>query len=322
MNRNADDERREVQRCRKEIVNHIARYREVRKTVDVSKASALLGDLEEHRETTQAVRYGCFNIDKLLETLHQHATMKMLDVEKGEQLEQQKRQELEIAHNEVKRLRAFAADDTAMETTSVADYAADPTIPDIFLDTPFTLEAAEIAESIRKVGESLDIVFQVVEENPQWWNSAVLLRRLKTYAVRANYHARRIKGWGDHLRSHMLVTSTQLNKVAIEGTKELLEMRGQFDVLHNRKESCKARLAELEEQEREMQSELARLEAERQVLDRKLINTGRTFSVMKPDVMRCEAILFMKKLAVAVPQLKENADTVAQWVAANEFALV
>jgi hypothetical protein len=307
---------------RRKIREKLKSYTEIRKTVELSKASAILGNLEEHRETTDAVNCSCHNVDKLLEALYQHATVKMPDTDKGEPLEQQKRQELEIAQSEIKRIRAFAADDTAMETSSVADYSADAAVPNLFAETPFTLETAEIADAARKVGESMEIVFQVVEENPQWWNSAVLLRRLKTFTVRANYHARRIKRWGDHMRSHILVASTQLNKTGIEATYQLVEMRTQLESLRTRKEHCRKRMEELEKVEKELQEEFTKLETERELLDRKLINAGRNHNIVRPDVMRCEAYFFLKKLALAAPQLRDSAETLAQWVAANEFLLV
>lgn len=167
----------------------------------------------------------------------------------------------DAASDEVATLRAYASDDTTLETTSVADYAAEPPMPPRFSPGSVGACVGGAVESIAKIAASVGIIQGMLSEGAQWWGSAVVVRRLKTHAVRANYHARKVKSWGDQCRSHMFVSSSVVNRSAHNATAELRELRSQAAAAEARNARAVAAHATRVAERDRLAARLAELEA-------------------------------------------------------------
>ncbi|CUI14835.1 unnamed protein product [Bodo saltans] len=275
-------------------------------------------DIEVQRQTAREISLACNNLEKLLEELEEHVDVR----EKERPVEQvDGALEAEQARGEVRRLRAFAADDTTMETTSVGDYSADPDVPDIFADTPYSECTREMLTSSEKIENSINVLWTILSENPQWWNSAILVRRIKTHAIRANYHSRSGKAWGDHLRSHLLVSSTGLNKTSLEAHGEQHEIRRQLAAATQRRNDLEKKKKTVGDELNDIVTEKERLERQGATLERRLIDRGDEMSVFSPQVNRMEAILLLQKLKEADSSLRDDCETVLKWLMQNHVAM-
>lgn len=276
-------------------------------------------NMETQRQTTREITLVCSNLEKLLEELEEHVDVR----EKDHKIENNSEgaQECEQARGEVRRLRAFAADDTTMETTSVGDYSADPEVPDIFSETPYSESTNEMFISASKIDESIGVLWTIISENPQWWNSAILVRRIKTHAIRSNYHARNGKAWGDHIRSHLLVSSTELNKTSNEAHAEQIEIRRQLAAATQRRLELDRKKNIVSNELHELVTEKERLERQTSVLERRMIDRGEEASVYSPQANRMEAILLLQKLMEADPSLRADCNLVHRWLSQNLMSI-
>lgn len=304
-----------MQKVRAKISGEIGKYASEKEGIRDTATRSTVGGLEEQKQTSKEINLACNNLEKLLNELEIQTTLKNFDDKNDfDPL----RIESEHAKNEIRRLRAFAADDTTMETTSVADYAADPEVPDVFAETPFNLETHEMITSVEKIQQSIDTLNNILSENPQWWNSAILVRRIKTHAVRANYHSRKTKLWGDHLRAHMLLTSSELNKTAQEGTEELQEIRKQMEHGSRKKAELEDKRAAERKENQELCREKDKLETERGILDAKLQALGEQMDVYHADSTRVELILLLRKLGATNREIFGECEVVLKWLTKNQ----
>jgi hypothetical protein len=276
-------------------------------------------DMESQRQTAREITLACSNLEKLLENLEEHVDVREKDQKKADALSEGTQGEQ--ARGEVRRLRAFAADDTTMETTSVSDYSADPNVPDIFAETPYSASTNEMFVSAEKIESSINILWTIISENPQWWNSAILVRRIKTHAIRANYHARNGKAWGDHIRSHLLVSSTDLNKTSREAHSEQIEVRRQLLTANQRRIELEKKKAVVSDLLNEIVTEKEKLERQCSLHERRMIERGDDMGVFSPQVNRMEAVLLLQKLKEVDTPLGADCDLVLKWLATNAIAM-
>lgn len=301
------------------IRDHVTKYRVISDQQSVATESGF--DLQEQRATSKEISNVCQEVEKLLDELETHASLRGGVSSTSDEDQSRAHAERDQAKGEVRRLRAFAADDTTMETTSVADYSADPDVPDIFSEATFEEEAAEMTQSAQKIHSSMDTLSSILSENPQWWNSAILVRRIKTHAIRANYHARRVKAWGDHLRDHLLVNATELNRTASEGTLELDQLQKQLDHCRRRRQELEVRHANSNKAYAELQREYQRLLPEVERLREEAVNVGAQRGVYCPEANRVEAILLLEKLSASIPSLSSDAQLVAEWLSETQVVV-
>lgn len=279
-------------------------------------------ELTTHRQTAKDIAFACDNLEKLLCELEVHADARTQFDQAGNVLDPDpnRQAELDGQRHEVRRLRALAADDTTMETTSVSDYSADPKAPDVFQDASFSEVAGEIHASLEKIVQSIETLTGLVADNPQWWNSAIVMRRIKTHTIRSNYHARRAKEWGNHLRSHMLVTSAQLNRGALEANKELLTLKKQMEASTRRKEELEEKRKLMRVEGQELQKDVERLQLEQQSLSKRMLHMGEEMGMNKPDAARVEAVLLLQKLLEVRPDLRDSIDMMVSYCLTTPFS--
>lgn len=313
---NNDKVRRQLQH---DIHDHLARHDNFVPQEEASRNS--LFSLDEQRQATKEISLACSNLEKLLDDLENHASLRTMDSSKPPKSDAIAHAEPDQLRGEVRRLRAFAADDTTMETTSVADYAADPEAPDMFRDTVFETEAVEMTTSVSKIQQSIQTLTVILNENPQWWNSPILVRRIKTHAIRSNYHSRKARVWGDHLRAHLLVSTTSLNKTSLEAQSELLELQKQAELCSKKVSDLDARKSALRKEAHQLQEEKGKLDAQSKLLLSQILNIGEENDVFRPDLSRMETILLLTKLGENVPSLTSDCRCVVSWLSGCQVLL-
>ncbi len=270
-----------IQRQAREFVERKRREAELAK----ENAERLL-KLRLQSDNVRHIHSSCTRIESMLEQL-QKETKSVDPMRLMDQVSAANRAAAVLAtktdeSEEVIALRAFASDDTTLETNSVADYSSDPPSAPLFSNHAVSDCVSAINESIQKIKESNDILSKIVKENPQWWNNAIVMRRTKTHCIRTNYHARKVRLWGDQCRSHLFVSSSIVNRVASDSTAELRELKLRLGQIESRKASLQesSRLLDeehsyLQEMEKQLTAALAECDdtllavGERQQLVRK-----------------------------------------------------
>ena len=230
-----------------------------------SENAKWLLNLDEQNENVRHVAYSCSRINKMLEKLDTDTVaedpMAVLEAPTA-------KVEAKVDEpDEVLALRAFASDDTTLETTSVADYAADPPAAPLFSDRCIAECVDVVSDSSEKCEQSISILTKLVRDHPQWWNSAIVVRRIKTHAIRTNYHARKIRLNGDQCRSHLFVSSSVVNRTAMDATADLRELKAKQIVIDERRRQLENVSDELDADNERLKKELERLEKELEVVN-------------------------------------------------------
>lgn len=227
--------------------------------------------------------------------------------------------------DELTAMRALAADDMTLETASVSDYTAKPPPAPSYSVSCIGDTAAEMAVSGRKLAESGGIVHQLVSDHSQWWNSALVVRRLKTHSLRCNYHARKLLAWGAQCRSHLFVSNMALTKNALDATKELQELKKQQDAIASREAAAQQRLRSSVDAAKELQDGVEVLTKELQELNQQLfaaaserfhvVQTAEDTNSTLTD--RCLFLGLLWKLRGA-PLLRSHCDDLIQYLTSQK----
>jgi hypothetical protein len=289
---------------RRDIRNYAAETKQ-RETVLRTTTNDLL-KLDRQEVNTGEVVYGCRTIGTLLDTLVNQTQMEEpIGVEETAAPE-----EVVGEQEEVNTLRTLASDDTSLETTSVSDYSANPPSGPTMSDTSVHEAAVEMASSNVKIGESLDTMRGILQSTPQWWQSPIVMRRLKTHSIRMNYHSRKIKKWGNQARSQIFVGSSLLNRAAQDATAELNELRTAEEQLQERKEKLHQRRAKIE-----IARETARIEMDDAVnrqcaLDDRIVAAGLSTFHTTMAASQAEAMLLTIMMQHRFPDVAKAGDVV------------
>jgi hypothetical protein len=281
----------------------------------------LFQSMEVHRGVTNQVHVGCNNIDKLLTELQEDMSAQAKKGEVVETSEQHQQKARRLRSNgeavddphEVKQLRAFAAEDTTMEG-SMSNYSVEPAgVP-----TQSTMEdeIREIRLSLGKIRDSACKLRDILEDNVQWWSSTITLRRIKTHALRCNFHARRVRLWGNYSRQTVLINATSLNKLASDASSEIREHQHNLHQLQTRREVASRKLVQYESEAAQLSKLLMSALEEKSVMDQKILESGRAslrIACNKNDVTRIESIFLVDKLSV-LKEFAEDAEVVKAWL--------
>jgi hypothetical protein len=243
------------------VHNIRALHDQIRRDIEAERARkhhrerGLAADSSQHilvrpqQDVKDQVGFGCKTMDKLLDELT--AQTKTDDLAEAQLLSDNTNGDVPDEGeadllDEVSTLRALASDDTSLETSSVADYSADPPSAPNFSTTSIVTIVEEMCASQRKMKESLDTISDILHASPHWWTSPIVMRRLKTHSIRVNYHARKCKKWGNQCRAHLFVSSNILNRAGQEATSDLRELRGSVVVYQKRRERLRLKRQRLQ----------------------------------------------------------------------------
>lgn len=275
--------------------------------------------LDSHNETVMHVADSCDRISKLLEQLQSET--KIDDVADAPDIVAAKADDNPEELDEVQALRVFASDDTTLETSSVADYAADPPGAPLFSETCVPDCMDGVKTSSHKALGSVATLRHLITENAQWWNSAIVIRRLKTHAIRANYHMRKVRKWGDQCRSHLFVSNSILSKTALEATKELQEMKQQTETIRIRRKTCEEKKKNIEATSQTLVAQVAALTAESAALDDQLRQrVVDALGAHVADAQVCETILLLHTILPA-HDIRQIASSVQAFLSASNMTL-
>ena len=290
-------------------------------SISRSKGSMLVDDndmfksLEKHRGVSDQVHVGCDNIDKLLTDLQDMTARGTKEtVEQQQATMRRMRGGGEFADSdEVRRMRTFAAEDTTMEG-SMTNYAIEP--PAIPVQSGIEEEIAEIIVSLNKIRDSTEKLRNILDDNVQWWNSTITIRRIKTHALRCNFHARRVRKWGNFSRQTVLINATSINKLATEASTEIREHQHNLHQLKTRREVAGLKLVQQETESMQLVKLMASAMDDKAIMDQAVLEAGRAsmrISGSKQDTARIEAVLLVDKLTV-LKSLAEDAEVVKTWL--------
>jgi hypothetical protein len=239
-------------RIRDEIASY-SRDKEARKQafdIDLRDRREASSKPQLMAESKVEVGYSCRSVDRLVDQLLRQAKEadEIADAKlvSGMQADTEEEcvEDVDLL-DDVATLRMLASEDTSLETTSVADYGADPPPAPGYSTSSITAIVEELRESHRKMRESTEEIRGILAQAPHWWTSPIVMRRLKTHAIRMNYHARKFRKWGNQCRAHLFVSSSILNRAGNEGTVELRDLRGQLGTYEKRRERFRQRRVQL-----------------------------------------------------------------------------
>lgn len=228
------------------------------------KSNALMS-IDELEEGVREVAHGCVTVSKLLDKVAEQA-----DYERPDELQDQQQLDTAAETDEITTLRTLASDDTSLETASVADYAAEAPPPPPFGPKCITESADEMKASSQKLVDSLAVMRDVISNSAQWWVAPTSARRLKTYAIRINYHARKVKKWANQVRAHLFVSSSIVNRTTEEAAAELVEVQKQESALRIRKDRYSLRSHDLDQSLKNVHAEIEALEATHRSLEEQM----------------------------------------------------
>ena len=170
----------------------------------------------------------------------------------------------------------------------------------------------EIRVSTRKVHHSMFMAKQLMISSPQWWASRLVARRINTFLLRANYHARKVKTWSDRLRSRTFLNSTSVNRAALDVAADMaLVTKNQAELL-KKHEDAEAEKKWIEHEIADLKARLNRLGVDKLEAEKKLTSVAHC-----KDSGVAETVLLLRQLQ-PVRRLQPMCQVIRQWLVVQD----